>query len=183
MTGKTAWERSLSVRRPGVEVGKAVRFLLDALMHLTEMVGALLLGAMTIVITWQVISRYHPEINSPWTEEVAIMMLVWFGLTGAAIGIRRGTHIGVEFVVALFPPRVQRFLAALVNLVIMVFSTFLFFEGIALARGCWHDRMTVTLVPRGIFVYLAVPVASFLMFIYSCESLIKVLMGEGSEGR
>lgn len=162
-------------------VGKILSFILDFLMHLTENVGAVLLAVMTLVITWQVISRYNPHINSPWTEEVALILLVWFGMTGAAVGIRKGTHIGVEFVVSFFSEKTRRVLRFIVGLFICFFSVFLFFEGLALAKGCWTDQLSATLLPRGIVVYLAVPSAAFLMFIYSLEIMVKQVKKEGGE--
>lgn len=149
-----------------------VRFVLDLLMHITENIGALFLSVMTLIITWQVVARFKfISITSPWTEEVAIMLLVWFGMTGAAIGIRKGSHIGVEFVVALFPKKTQRFINVMIGLIILVFSIFLFVEGIALVIGCKDVIMTVTLISRGLCVYSAVPIAAFLMILYSLEIL------------
>jgi TRAP-type C4-dicarboxylate transport system permease small subunit len=161
-------------------LGQFLLFILNGLMTVTETVGAILLAIMTLIITWQVIARFRIiHINSPWTEEVALMMLVWFGMTGAAIGIRKHSHIGVEFVTNLFPVKVQRLLAILVGLLIMTFSIFLFIEGIALAQGCWNDRMSATLLPRGVFVYLAVPAAAFLMTLYSAESVVRLIFSMG----
>lgn len=155
-------------------------FLLDGLMHVIENIGAVLLAVMTLIIFWQVITRFKIiNIPTPWTEEVALMLLVWFGLTGAAIGIRKNSHIGVEFVTALFPRSIQKYINSFVGLLIVGFSIFLFIEGLALARGTWDVLMSATLLPRGQIVYLAVPTAAALMFIYGLEFIIKQFTAGG----
>ena len=93
--------------QPQLSRGGVLKRALDLLMAVVENFDAILLAAMTVVVCWEIFSRFFAKyiagINSPWTEEVAMIFMVWFGLTGAAIGIRRASHIGVEFVVALFP--------------------------------------------------------------------------------
>ncbi len=149
-------------------------------MHVIETIGAVLLSAMTLIIFWQVITRFKIiNVPTPWTEEVALMLLVWFGLAGAAIGIRKESHIGVEFVTALFPTSFQKYINSFVGLLIVVFSVFLFIEGIALAKGTWEVLMSATLLPRGKFVYLAVPTAAALMFVYGLEFVVKQFTAGG----
>lgn len=159
---------------PLAAVGKFLKTVLDMLERVTEAIGAILLAVMTLLIFLQVVIRFK-LINStiPWTEEIALMFLVWFGLTGAAIGIRKGSHIGVEFVMALFGPKIQRGLNVLVGLLIILFAVFLLVEGIALVQGTIDVFMSASLLSRGLCVYLAIPVSALLMLLYSMELIIK----------
>jgi TRAP-type C4-dicarboxylate transport system permease small subunit len=165
--------------RPGTPFTGGLTRLLDTLERWTGIFGSTLLSAMTLIILWQIVSRADPALNSPWTEEIARMLLVWFGMTGAATGVRRGSHIAIEFVVQRVPRGLQRFAAFLVSVLTLSFSLFLVVEGVALAKGCWTDAMSATLLPRGPFVYLAIPVASCLFVLYSLEGLLRLLAGEG----
>jgi len=166
--------------KPKEKIIQILQLLLDVLMHVIETIGAVLLSAMTLIIFWQVITRFKIiNVPTPWTEEVALMLLVWFGLAGAAIGIRKESHIGVEFVTALFPTSFQKYINSFVGLLIVVFSVFLFIEGIALAKGTWEVLMSATLLPRGKFVYLAVPTAAALMFVYGLEFVVKQFTAGG----
>ena len=158
-------------------VVKAVRHILDVLMKITEIFGSLLLAIMVIVICWEIFSRffskYIPGINSTWTEEVAMVMMVWFGMTGAAIGIRKASHIGVEFVVALFPKKIGQVLAILVDLIVIGFSVFLLVYGFKFAKEMAEVFLTATELSRGYFVYSAVPVAAILMILFGLEAMAK----------
>ena len=102
--------------------GKSIEKILDFLMNAIETAGAILLAVMTLIIIWQIIARFRIiHVISPWTEEVAMILLVWFGLTGAAIGIRKHLHIGVEFVTTLFPESVQKIMMIFVDMLLACF--------------------------------------------------------------
>ncbi len=155
-------------------------------MHAIETAGAFLLAVMTLIILWQIIARFRIiHIISPWTEEVAMILLVWFGLTGAAIGVRKHLHIGVEFVTTLFPERVQRILMIVVNLLLALFSVFLLVKGAELAWALKDTDTPATVISRGLVIYSAAPVAAFLMLLYSLELIVKQIneIRRGGKGR
>jgi TRAP-type C4-dicarboxylate transport system permease small subunit len=154
--------------------GKSAEKVLDFLMNFIETAGAILLAAMTLIIIWQIIARFRIiHVISPWTEEVAMILLVWFGLTGAAIGIRKHLHIGVEFVTTLFPESVQKVMMIFVDILLACFSLFLLVKGSELAWALKDTDTPATLVSRGLVIYSAAPVAAFLMLIYSVELIVK----------
>ena len=155
-------------------------------MHAIETAGAFLLAVMTLIILWQIIARFRIiHIISPWTEEVAMILLVWFGLTGAAIGVRKHLHIGVEFVTTLFPERVQRILMIIVNILLALFSVFLLVKGAELAWALKDTDTPATVISRGLVIYSAAPVAAFLMLLYSLELIVKQIneIRRGGKGR
>ena len=154
--------------------GKSIEKILDFLMNLIETAGAILLTAMTLIILWQIFARFRIiHIISPWTEEIAMILLVWFGLTGAAIGIRKHLHIGVEFVTTLFPESVQKIMMIIVDLLLACFSVFLLVKGVELAWALKDTDTPATLISRGLVIYSAAPVAAFLMLLYSVELIVK----------
>jgi len=166
--------------------GKSIKKILDFLMHAIETAGAFLLAVMTLIILWQIIARFRIiHIISPWTEEVAMILLVWFGLTGAAIGVRKHLHIGVEFVTTLFPERVQRILMIVVNILLALFSVFLLVKGAELAWALKDTDTPATVISRGLVIYSAAPVAAFLMLLYSLELIVKQIneIRRGGKGR
>lgn len=166
---------------PLLAIGKFLKSALDVLEHVTETIGAILLAAMTLIIFLQVIIRFkviHTTI--PWTEEIALMFLVWFGLTGAALGIRKGSHIGVEFVMALFGPKMRKLLNIFVGSLMIAFSIFLLIEGAALVQGTIDVFMSASNFSRGLCVYLAVPVSALLMLFYSVELIISQFIAGGN---
>lgn len=184
-----ASKKSLISKTPSViqphplwAIGNFLKTALDVLERVTENIGAFLLAVMTLLIFLQVVIRFR-IINStiPWTEEIALMFLVWFGMTGAALGIRKGSHIGVEFVMDLFGPKVQKALNVFVSLLMIAFAFFLLIEGVALVQGTIDVYMSASLFSRGLCVYLAVPISAILMILYSLELIVKQFVPGGND--
>ncbi|XWN30513.1 MAG: TRAP transporter small permease [Devosia sp.] len=56
-----------------------------------------LLTLITAIICAQVFLRF--VVNSPtsWSEEVALLCLIWFGMLAIAIGVRRHEHVAISY--------------------------------------------------------------------------------------
>jgi len=78
-------------------------FALDGLNRLAALICHLLLVAITAVTVAQVFLRF--ALNSPtsWSEEIALLFLIWFGLLAVAVGIRRHEHVAITFLRDLLP--------------------------------------------------------------------------------
>jgi len=82
--------------------------------HLEEWLIAFLMGAATFVIFLAVMHRFLAgvpvlqdwllRLDLSWAQELCIYMFVWMAKFGAAYGVRRGTHVGVDVVVRKLPP-------------------------------------------------------------------------------
>lgn len=72
---------------------------------------AFLLAVITIVSFVQVISRYG--FNTGWggALEFTRIMFAWMILFGMSIGIKNGTHLGVDAVIRLLPKPIFKFIA------------------------------------------------------------------------
>ena len=64
--------------------------------------------ALTILATFaQVVFRYGLGASLSWSEEFARYVFVWIIFIGTSVATRRGQHIMVEVIVALFPPKLR----------------------------------------------------------------------------
>lgn len=95
VAGLWAWER----RQP------------EAVGRLEENFVAILLAVITIVAFVQVVARYG--FNSGWggALELQRILFAWLILFGMSYGIKIGTHLGVDAVIRLLPPRLFRWAA------------------------------------------------------------------------
>jgi TRAP-type C4-dicarboxylate transport system permease small subunit len=59
---------------------------------------AVLLAAIVLVVTWQVVARYLLRDASGWSEELARFLLIWIGLFGGALAYQRRLHLGIDLV-------------------------------------------------------------------------------------
>ncbi len=156
--------------------------------YTTVLVGVmtLLVMALTIVVSYQVFSRYVDFVpRFLWTEEASRFCFIWVVLLGAAIAVREGVHFTIDVLPQRMPERLARGLTiaglAVVAVigVVMVIGGLRFFE-IGLSR------ISTTSGIRLAWVYAAVPVSGFSILIFTAEKLVRVLRGEearlGSRG-
>ena len=62
-----------------------------------------LLAVITGVICMQVFLRFALNRPTSWSEEIALLCLIWFGLLAIAIGIRRHEHVAISFLRDMLP--------------------------------------------------------------------------------
>jgi C4-dicarboxylate transporter DctQ subunit len=126
------------------------------------------------------VQDYLLQLHFEWAQELAIIMFVWMAKFGAAYGVRKGVHVGVDVLVNRMPPEWRRFT------VLLAIGCGMLFTGIVGTLGLtfvWENGMhhaTYTLlgwdasdVPEGPttpdlewptwFIYSAVPMGSYLM--------------------
>ncbi len=141
---------------------------------LTTIIGVLL-AALTIVVTFQVLGRYVPFIPRPlWTEEISRWLLAWMVFLGAAIALRRSDH----FVIDMIPQRLDetfgRYLQTFVLLAIFAISVILLVGGSLMAYGGMSRISTASGLPLAL-AFAAVPVGGLFMTLFSMELTMKVL--------
>ena len=76
-----------------------MKALLDKLEKLLAAALALLMAILVIDVTWQIISRFILNDPSSYTEEIALFLMLWVSLLGAAYAFRRGAHLGLDILV------------------------------------------------------------------------------------
>jgi len=73
-------------------------------------VAAILLAVMCVVVFLQVVFRFIIKSSLPWSEELSRYLTVYITFFGAAYGIQKGAHLGIEAVTLLLPVKVRRLL-------------------------------------------------------------------------
>lgn len=160
--------------------------------HLEEWIITLLMGGATLLIFLSVVHRYGTGLSIPyvqdyllslhfeWAQELSIIMFVWMAKFGAAYGVRKGVHVGVDVLVNRMPTEWRRFIVLLALGCGMLFTGIVGTLGLTFVwdNGLHHAAFTllgldVTDVPEGPttpdlewptwFIYSAVPLGSYLM--------------------
>jgi len=161
--------------------------------HLEEWIITLLMGGATMLIFLSVVHRYGTGLPIPyvqdyllslhfeWAQELSIIMFVWMAKFGAAYGVRKGVHVGVDVLVNRMPTEWRRFTVLLALGCGMLFTGIVGTLGLTFVwdNGLHHAAFSllgldVTDVPEGPttpdlewptwFIYSAVPLGSYLMF-------------------
>lgn len=148
--------------------------LLDYLAGGTEFVMVCLTVLMVCLVTYQVFQRYVLHYTPPWSEEMSVYLMIWFGILGIAAGVRREEHMSLHYFADKFPLKVQDLLTILKHLMILVYVGMLIQEGWAMVELTMPQKSPAMGIPVG-YVYAALPVSAVLMFIFTSEHLVKAI--------
>jgi len=79
---------------------------------------------LALVVFYQFFTRYVLSDSAAWTEEIARYLLIVVCFVGASMGVRRNTHIHVEFLYHWLPAPAGRALSTFVDLVRLGFLAY-----------------------------------------------------------
>lgn len=132
------------------------------------------MALMVVVVSWQVFSRYAMGDPSPWTEEVARMLLIWVGLLGAVFAYSEKSHLGLDLLPQRVGPVGKRRLSLFSDFACGAFAlTVLVVGGAMLVQLTWELKQTTAVlgVPMA-WVYIVLPLSGILIVYYSIVSFI-----------
>lgn len=124
-----------------------------------------LTGLVTFVVFAQVVTRYVLKVPWPWTQEVTRLGFVTLVFVGAIAGVWQRRHLNVDAVVNALPFALRRVVLLLGQLALLVFFSFVFYEGIGFVQISWTQVTPYLQIPMS-YVYLLFPIsgAAFIAF-------------------
>ncbi len=146
----------------------------EALSRAAERLLILVGIAMSVVVILQVFFRFVVYVPFPWSEELARYLMIWMGMVGSFVALRRGRHIGVNSLVERFPPAARRVAAIGLHLVLIAFLALIAREGLNLALFNAMQKSPAMMIPM-FFPYLAIPVGAALMIVELVGGVLRLL--------
>ena len=146
--------------------------------NLDAVITAVTLSLCTILVNLNVICRYF--LNSPiqWSEEVVTSLFVWTVFIGSAYAYRKHSHLGIDILVNLMPPKVRnivRDIMSVVELLILIMLTVIsaqYAYNLVISRGVLKIALTDMLRVPKVYTGIAVPIGFGLSTIYSIYFLL-----------
>ena len=123
---------------------------------------------MCLAVFLQFFTRYVLNDSFAWTEEIATYCLVAIVFIGAAMCVRLGRHIHVDFLFRYLPTGLARAVATAIDVIRTVFfayGAYLVWQFMSLIEG---ETMTTVNLPKNL-VYGAVCIGFLLMFVRSVQ--------------
>ena len=145
---------------------------IDYLAKCAEFVMLCLTFLMVGLVTYQVFERYVLHYTPPWSEELAVYSMVWFGMIGIAIGVRTKAHMSLHFFADRMPLKVQRFIEYLKHVLILIYVSVLAYEGMGMVELTMPQTSPAMGIRVGL-VYLALPTCAVLIGIFTLENIIR----------
>lgn len=144
--------------------------ILGRLASLLVSIGSVGIVVMTLVIGWQVFGRYVMNASPAWTEQLALVLMVWIVMFAAAAGVREGFHIRIEALVDALPPRARKICRVSALSVVGCCGVILAIWGGQLIVAVWHHVIPTLGVSRGI-AYLPLPLSGALIMLFATEKI------------
>ena len=134
-------------------------------------VTAAVMVILSVLICYQVFSRYVLNSSPFWIEEISVVSMMWIGLLGAAGCVWTESHMSLELVVSKLPEKVRVWSRSAVDVIVGLFSFFLFERGIFLVQRMMSGTLATLSIPLG-YTYLILPIAGGMMAIFSFSKAI-----------
>jgi len=135
---------------------------------------ALLLIAMTVIITWQIFGRFFLNDTPKWSEQLTGVLMVYLTLLGGALAVHENRHIALDYFYSHFSAKWQFRSRVLVLLLMMLFSGIMLVYGVRM--GLLVKEWTIpTLNISQSANYWSFPVAGLLMLIFCYLQLRSVI--------
>ena len=138
-------------------------------------ISGLLLGSITLLIFFEVFTRFLFSYTPSGTEEIETLFFGWFVLLGAVTATKKYTHVKIEVFVSRLKPERQQFLILVVDVLVIFFLVFLAIYGISYMKFEMLSVSSILEIPEGYFV-LPIPLCAILMIIYRLISFKKNFM-------
>ena len=156
------------------KIKKGMNFLLSR-------IAAVLLSAMTLLVLYQVFTRY--VLNSPaaFTEEIVRYLLIWTGFIGAAYAFSTREHMALTLVRDKLTGRPHQILVIFIDALILLLAIFVItIGGYKLAVSARAEFSALLGVPRTL-VYSIAPISGIFIIIAQIINLYEDITGNKVE--
>lgn len=124
------------------------------------------LTAMVFIVTAQVFTRKLFNYVAPWSEEITLLLLVWFAFMGFAIGFREHIHLAMDAFTNLFGERFNRIWDKVIRICTFAFGMYLIVYGWDFAAMMKDSTLPATKLSNSV-VYAVMPVTGVMICVYS----------------
>jgi TRAP-type C4-dicarboxylate transport system permease small subunit len=134
-----------------------------------------IMALLTVLVTYQVVTRYVFDSPSAVSEVLSRYMFVWLVLIGSAYVFGLREHMAITYVRDKFSPRVGVLVDIVTEWGIAVFAFIVMWQGgyKASVRQMWQMDSALE-IPMGV-IYAALPIAGALILIYFAINQVKLI--------
>ena len=144
---------------------------LDGLATIAMGLAGAALVAMAVIQAWQVFARYVLNDSPGWTEPLALLLMSFAVMFGAAVAVRRETHFAFQSFRDAAPGRAQWVLKSISRLIAAASGAGLMILGGTLMIDEWPVAMAGAPLPSGL-KFAGLCVGGALILLFSLERLL-----------
>ena len=139
-----------------------------------EWLGVLLMTLVLVLLSMQVIGRYVLGWSFAWIEEVSRFAFVWAVYFGFVVAAEKDRHIRVSVQIAMLPPRAQKMLLTLADLIWLAFNGIVVWFGTVYVADMFSFPMVSQTTGINLaWVQMIVPLGFFLLSIRVVQVMVR----------
>jgi TRAP-type C4-dicarboxylate transport system permease small subunit len=138
------------------------------------------LVAIVGIVAWQVFGRYVLNSSPTWTESLAMVLILYVTLIGAAVGVRDAGHLGMDSLLVLVPRGVRRWLELVIHVLVCGFGCAMAWNGWILGASVASYKIANIDLPESVR-YVPLVLSGVLIVLFSIEHVVALLRGEEVE--
>ena len=123
--------------------------LLDQISKFSMIFCGIALVVMTVIFGWLVFGRYVLNSTPTWVEQVSLLLVVYIGFIGAAVGVHRKTHLGVAVFWEMSPEPLRRIFDFLSYSILGAFGLTMVIYGYKLTMFKWDTDIPLIRISEG----------------------------------
>lgn len=144
---------------------------LDGLASLAMGLAGFALVAMALIQAWQVFARYVLNDSPGWTEPLALLLMSFAVMFGAAVAVRRETHFAFQTFCDAAPGPLQWLMKSISRLIAAAGGAGLMFLGGTLMIDDWPVVMAGAPLPAGL-KFAGLCLGGALILLFAIERLV-----------
>lgn len=147
-------------------------------LNFERFIVALLLAAIVLLISANVVMRYILNASLSWGEELTLWLFVWFVWVSVSYAFQQGAHVRITFLRDVVGPRGRRAFEIVVDLAVIAFLAVLTAQCIQLMLQPFVLSQTSVVLGLPIPVlYASAPVGAALSILRVTQHLLRTLRG------
>lgn len=146
---------------------------------LIEAACATMVVALAVIVFIQVFNRFVLQTPLAWSEDLAMLLFQWVVFLGAALGVKRMRHFGIELLVRQLPERWRHRLELLTPMVMAIVALVMVVQGYTLL-SLNTRRIFSTMNLSYTWAFLPIPLAGILILVYLIQ--VEVERWRGARG-
>jgi TRAP-type mannitol/chloroaromatic compound transport system permease small subunit len=173
------WFQIFSAESGGGSVQRFL-FVVDGISSWVGQVFSWLVLALTLLISWEVFSRYVLNSPNPWSFDLMIMMYGTIIMMAGAYTLAKNGHVRGDVLYGFFPPRLQAGLDLLLYFLFFIPGIIaLVWAGYSYAAESWAIAEHSTLTANGPPLYFfktTIPIAGVLLLLQGVVEIIRCVI-------
>lgn len=153
----------------------AIHQVKDQIMKILGVVITVLFAAMTVIGTYQIVTRYFFNRPSTISEELLTYSFTWMSLFASAYVFGKKDHMRIGFLADKFTGTGKKYLEFSIEILAFVFAgVVMVYGGSAITKLTMMQTTASLQIPMG-YIYAAVPVTGVLIMVFCLVNAVDIL--------